>query len=92
MSDECTCHPDERPTPCMKKYAWSECMAASLAAKDVQLAVLREQTLDECEAIARGERCVDDTGDWSDEAYNRACDHITDAIAALKSKGERDDK
>ncbi len=42
MSDECTCHPDERPTPCMKKYAWSECMAASLAARDAEIARLRE--------------------------------------------------
>lgn len=25
----CTCHPDEAPVPCQKKYAFSECRAAA---------------------------------------------------------------
>ena len=30
MSDNrsCTCHPDEAPKPCQKRYAFSECQAA----------------------------------------------------------------
>ena len=28
----CTCHPDERPDPCMRLYAFTDCQAAARAA------------------------------------------------------------
>jgi len=27
MSRRCTCHPDDRPWPCPRRYAYSECVA-----------------------------------------------------------------
>ena len=35
MSDNrsCTCHPDEAPKPCQKRYAFSECQAAERIAQ-----------------------------------------------------------
>lgn len=29
MVRQCTCHPDEAPVPCERKYAYSECKAAA---------------------------------------------------------------
>lgn len=37
----CTCHPSEAPTPCPRKYAFSECAAANRA-------VLLSEALDLC--------------------------------------------
>lgn len=35
----CTCHPDEAPVPCQRKYAFSECLAA---------AKVRDAVIEEC--------------------------------------------
>ena len=38
MSDRpCTCHPDEAPKPCQKRYAFSECQAARIAQLEAAL-------------------------------------------------------
>ena len=52
----CTCHPDEAPTPCPKKYAISECRIAALEAEVSALRAERDaieaRTIEECAKVA----------------------------------------
>lgn len=52
MSDDrsCTCHPDEAPVPCQKRYAFSECQLSALRA---ELAAEREHNENCIEEIRR---------------------------------------
>lgn len=34
----CTCHPDEAPVPCQRKFAFSECVAAANATQTTEAA------------------------------------------------------
>lgn len=39
----CTCHPSEAPTPCQRKYAFSECQAAALQAAALDILAITHE-------------------------------------------------
>jgi len=44
----CTCHPDEAPQPCQKRYALNECQANRIAQLEAALQRLTECLCSEC--------------------------------------------
>jgi hypothetical protein len=40
----CTCHPDERPRPCAKRYALGDCLAEANAPETLRAELLRARS------------------------------------------------
>jgi len=63
----CTCHPDDRPVPCTRKYATSHCWRAAVY-EDTRQAIIQYKNVDTSPAeqilvnyLKRVERALDGT-------------------------------
>lgn len=75
MSDRaCTCHPDEAPKPCQKRYAFSECQADRIAQLEAELA--------QCQNTLY--RQIGLTIQASEDATKASADRIAQLEAALQ--------